>query len=194
MKKEINIVPMPSVLKIKSGVFNLDSGIAVENTSGVADGLRAFIKDFVGIKSGKKSKSIKLELLGKNVCKEAYSLEISEDAVVVKASAPAGIFCGVQTLKQIIADAAGKKGDAINLQCLEIEDKPRFEWRGFMLDSSRHYQSVDFIKRLIDALALSKINRLHWHFIDNQLWRLKTEKYPAVLIKTAAGSSLKSCL
>ena len=191
MKKEINIVPVPNELKLKSGVFTLDSGTVVENTTGVADGLGVFIKDFAGIKSGKKSKTIKLELSGKNVCAEAYSLKISEGSVIINASAPAGIFYGVQTLKQIIADAAGKK--TVNLPCLEIKDKPRFEWRGFMLDSSRHFQSVEFIKRLIDALALCKINRLHWHFIDNQSWRFKSVKYPQLAKFTRGISNDEGC-
>lgn len=178
MKSNINIVPVPNELKLKPGAFKLDPGTAVENKSGVTDGLGEFIKDFCGIKSGKSSKSIKIELSGKNTCEEAYSLKISPDSVMITASAPAGIFYGVQTLKQIIAGAAKKKAASVALPCLEINDKPRFAWRGFMLDSSRHFQSVEFIKRLIDSLALCKINRLHWHFIDNHSWRFKSEKYP----------------
>lgn len=188
MKNKINIVPVPNEMKVKAGFFKLDSGTAIENKSGVSDGLGKFIKDFCGMKTDGKSKTIKIEIAGKNTCQEAYSLKISENAAIISASAPAGIFYGVQTFKQLIAGSAKTKTSSVAVPCLEINDRPRFAWRGFMLDSSRHFQSVEFIKKLIDSLALCKINRLHWHFIDNHSWRFKSEKYPQ-LAKFVRGIS-----
>ena len=65
-----------------------------------------------------------------------------------------------------------------SIPALQIDDAPRFRWRGLMLDSARHYQSPQFIERLIDTMALHKLNVLHWHLTDDQAWRLEIKKYP----------------
>ena len=67
----------------------------------------------------------------------------------------------------------------MTIPALEIEDAPRFAWRGLMLDSVRHFQTIDFIKTLIDAMAREKLNVLHWHLTDDQGWRLEIKKYPS---------------
>src|SRR5204863_5845892 len=69
-------------------------------------------------------------------------------------------------------------GGRASLPAIAIEDAPRFAWRGLLLDSARHYQSPEFIRRFIDAMALHKLNVLHWHLTDDQAWRLEIRKYP----------------
>lgn len=102
---------------------------------------------------------------------EGYCLDIREDGIRL-AGAPAGIFYGKQTLCQLKDQFGGE------LPCMEIMDAPHFSYRGFMLDSSRHFLPKEDIKRLLDAAALLKLNKLHWHLVDDQGWRIEIRKYP----------------
>lgn len=107
---------------------------------------------------------------------EGYSLEISPRAITVSSHSSRGLFYGAVTLWQILtADAAAA---SISVPAMTIQDAPRFRWRGLMLDSARHYQSPEFVKKFIDWMALHKLNVLHWHLTDDQAWRLEIRKYP----------------
>ncbi len=103
--------------------------------------------------------------------REGYELDISTTGAVVRSSSPTGAFYAEQTLKQLRA-ADG------SLPCIAIHDAPRFAWRGFMLDSSRHFQSVPEIKHWLDLLAMHKLNVFHWHLTDDHGWRFESRKYP----------------
>ena len=105
---------------------------------------------------------------------EAYRLEIGTDGVTVSASTDAGLYYGATTLWQLV-QKAGRNGA---LAAARIDDAPAFGWRGVMLDSCRHFQPVDFVKALIDRMALDKLNVLQWHLTDDQGWRLQIDKYP----------------
>lgn len=102
---------------------------------------------------------------------EGYRLDITEDGIRI-VGLPAGIFYGKQTLRQL-RDQFGEK-----IPCLTILDAPQFSYRGFMLDSSRHFLSKEDIKRLLDAAALQKLNKFHWHLVDDQGWRVEIRRYP----------------
>jgi len=108
---------------------------------------------------------------------EGYSLTITSKGVTIKSRTPAGSFYGAVTLWQLLT-LRPPQGGVVELPALEIRDAPRFAWRGLMLDSARHYQSPEFIKRFIDQMALHKLNVLHWHLTDDQAWRLEIKKYP----------------
>ena len=107
---------------------------------------------------------------------EAYSLDVSPRRIVVSAGDARGLFYGAVTLWQLAT--AGGGGDVIRIPALHIDDAPRFGWRGLMLDSARHFQSVDEIKQLLDAMARHKLNSFHWHLTDDQGWRLQIRRYP----------------
>ena len=119
---------------------------------------------------------------GPMVGPEGYQLLVSPDLVSLRAPTPAGLFYGVQTLLQLLPPEvfANHQIQTINwkIPCLEIEDKPRFAWRGLMLDVSRHFFDKEEIKVLLDALALHKLNMFHWHLTDDQGWRIEIKKYP----------------
>lgn len=102
---------------------------------------------------------------------ESYRLVVDATHATITAGDDAGLFYGAVTLWQLAAD-----GGAI--PALAIDDAPRFGWRGLMLDSARHYQSPAFIRQLLDWMALAKLNRFHWHLVDDQGWRLPIDKYP----------------
>jgi hexosaminidase len=107
---------------------------------------------------------------------EAYRIRIAPEAISLNAASEKGAYHGLQTLRQWILSEY--TGDGFSLPCADIEDHPRFPWRGFMLDTSRHFYTVPFIKRLIDALSLHHINVFHWHLTDDQGWRLPVAAYP----------------
>ncbi len=107
---------------------------------------------------------------------EAYKLEVAPTGVTITAPKRAGLFYGAVSVWQLaVQDAA--RGSA-QLSAVEIVDSPRFAWRGFMLDSARHFQSVETIKSILDTMAAHKLNVLHWHLVDDQGWRLEIRKYP----------------
>jgi hexosaminidase len=117
-----------------------------------------------------------------NAGPEAYSLSVSPEGIVVTAKDSAGLFYGAVSLWQLATAGAREEqaagGLAITIPALTVDDSPRFAWRGLMLDSARHYVSPPFIKRMIDWMALHKLNVLHWHLTDDQGWRLEIDAFP----------------
>ena len=111
--------------------------------------------------------------------KESYRLKILPDSITLNAATETGIFRGLQTLRQLFLSCY--IDGVLSIPCGVIEDEPRFPWRGFMLDCSRYFYSVDFIKKLLDALTLQHINIFHWHLTDDQGWRLPVEAYPLLI-------------
>ena len=109
---------------------------------------------------------------------EGYVIRITGEAANVHAATPAGYFHGLQTLAQLIRSAGRDGQGAIVLSGTAIVDAPRFAWRGFMLDESRHFTGETGVKRLIDGMARYKLNRLHWHLTDSAGWRIEIKKYP----------------
>jgi hexosaminidase len=106
---------------------------------------------------------------------EAYRLRIGPDGIVLDSGGPAGRFYGLTTLWQILTADRNTPG---NLPGLDVFDAPEFPWRGLMLDSARHMQSVGFIKRYLDWMSLHKLNVFHWHLTDDQAWRLEIKAWP----------------
>jgi hexosaminidase len=113
---------------------------------------------------------------------ESYRIEVRPQRIIVSATQPPGLLYGAVTLWQLATSAPA---GPILIPALDIADAPRFRWRGLMLDSARHFQSVDFILRYIDWMALHKLNVLGWHLTDDQGWRLEIRKYPRL---TAVGA------
>ena len=111
---------------------------------------------------------------------EGYTLESTAQGVLVQAGNETGLFYGATTLAQLAT--GGSQGV---LPAVQIQDAPRFSWRGFMLDSARHFQSLDEIKRVLDAMAAHKLNTFHWHLTDDQGWRMEIKRYPKL---TEVGS------
>ena len=117
---------------------------------------------------------VKVKLVrDKNMNSEAYVLEVTPKGVTVKATADAGVFYAMQTLRQMTRDGKVKE-----IKCCKISDSPRFPYRGLHVDVSRHFRSVDFLKRQIDAMSLFKMNRMHIHLTDAAGWRMQIDAYP----------------
>lgn len=107
---------------------------------------------------------------------ESYELLIEPARIVIEAGDEAGLLHAIGSLRQLAAAQAGAGGGG--LACGRIKDAPRFAWRGFMLDSARHFQPIDWIKRHLDRMAALKLNRFHWHLCDDQAWRAEIRRYP----------------
>jgi hexosaminidase len=119
---------------------------------------------------------------------EGYVIRITPQVVNVHAASPAGHFYGLQTLVQLIESSRDADGKTVRLACRDIVDSPRFAWRGYMLDESRHFTGPAGVKRLIDAIARFKLNRLHWHLTDSPAWRIEIKKYPELTRSGGRGS------
>ena len=115
---------------------------------------------------------------------EGYHLAIRAEGIRVTGTA-AGLFYGMQTLTQLLPV---RLGTSIELPAIDIEDQPRFGYRGVLLDVGRHYFSVTFIKKFLDLAAQYKINRFHWHLTDDQGWRIEIKKYPKLTATDVAVS------
>ncbi len=129
---------------------------------------------------------------------EGYRLNVSEEAVTLTATAPAGLFYGTQTLRQLMPVAVdrggtvrGKDMTAWTIPAVTIEDAPRFGYRGILLDVARHFFPVSDIKKTLDLMALYKMNRFHWHLTEDQGWRIEIKKYPKL---TEVGAYRKATL
>jgi hexosaminidase len=185
-----SVIPKPSSAKLSGKVFFISNATTIqvegdEQVKAVATYLSESLSESNGITlktdgeaSGKNV--IKLALTGNdNLGTEGYKIEIDENQVNISASAPAGLFYGVQTLRQLIADK--KEGDAKDsweVAAGSIEDQPEYEWRGSMLDVARHFFSVEDVKRYIDLISYYKMNRLHLHLSDDQGWRIEIKTWP----------------
>lgn len=134
----------------------------------------------VRLKKGKKKDAgqvLSLLITGKSdrlPSPESYTLSVTPEKIQIQATSGAGLFYGMQTLLQLLQPS--DKGYSV--ASVEIKDTPRFAYRGFMLDVSRHFSTKEFVKKQIDALAFYKINRLHLHLTDAAGWRIEIKKYP----------------
>ncbi|WP_375445639.1 family 20 glycosylhydrolase [uncultured Fibrella sp.] len=126
---------------------------------------------------------------------EGYTLRVTPDGVRLGAETPKGYFYGVQTLMQLLpADIYGAtRAESANwsMPACDLLDRPRYSYRGLMLDVSRHFMPAPFVKRFIDLLAMHKMNTFHWHLTDDQGWRIEIKKYPKL---TQIGSTRKQTL
>ena len=169
--------------------FLLKDGVAViypENNQKMQDNAE-FLVDYVEKQTGVKLTShagmpvdgaicLTLDLSDDNA--EAYKLIVNDKRVCISGASEAGVFYGIQTLRKSLPVAQDIN---VNLSAVEIYDKPRFAYRGAMLDVARHFYTVDEVKTFIDMLALHNINRFHWHLTDDQGWRIEIKKYPKLM-------------
>jgi hexosaminidase len=186
------MIPQPSRIEHKNGKFAL-----TKNTTVFSDVILKKLEEYFLIyfddRYGIKLKTIESELdedsinldldsSYSNLGEEGYELRITQQNIQIKSSTEAGIFYGLQTLKQLIfhnREENGLKHEFLaELPCLIIEDFPRFKWRGFMFDVGRHFHSVEEVKRALDLISLLKMNVFHWHLTEDQGWRIEIEKYP----------------
>jgi hexosaminidase len=176
MPSPIKVVPLPAKVSVQSGVFNLNAGVpllATGEARGVAEQLNARLQALHGftlplVQAAPGGPYVELALTDAGG-PEGYKLTVTPASVRLEGQA-SGLYYAAQTLVQLV--------EAGQLPALVIEDAPRFGWRGLMLDVSRHFSSIETVKRLIDTMAHFKLNTFHWHLTDDQGWRAEIRQYP----------------
>lgn len=189
-----DVIPLPqSIVMVKGKAFILNSNTTIFCSSKDdlmqknACFLSCYIADLTGLKlkvsdiKPKKGNYIELLLNNKNIKgEEAYTININNKNIKISGLTSTGVFYGVQTLRKSLP-ICNATNNPIVLPAAEIKDAPRFKYRGMMLDCSRHFFSIDFIKKFIDLIALHNMNTFHWHLNDDQGWRIEIKKYPKLV-------------
>lgn len=194
----INVIPYPQSVEVGKGTFkgagaNFNCDQAVDAKSQViikeladkityVSGRICSYATPVGLaKDCAKVKGF-IFLKDANLAEEEYSIDITKANCIVRASSYNGFLYAIQTLKQLtsvnIFGNEPNPAEKFLFPCVKIQDKPRFGYRGMHLDCSRHFFSVEEVKRYLDIMALYKLNRFHWHLTDDQGWRVEIKKYP----------------
>jgi len=193
----VSIIPKPLSVKAGEGVFRFDESVRIltQNTPGILKTVQDFCNQF------EKASAVKLKIdsvrrqntryisviLDENDTwcgAEGYKMNVTTNGIEITAQHEAGIFYAFQTLRQMLPVFAHSMTSSIisitdlSIPCMQIEDKPRFSWRGMNLDCCRHFMDVEFVKRYIDLLAYHKMNVFHWHLTEDQGWRIEIKKYP----------------
>ncbi|MBR9920827.1 MAG: beta-N-acetylhexosaminidase [Bacteroidetes bacterium] len=180
---DYQIIPQVTALQQLNGRF-----IVNEKTQVIGDEALESEGTYLGdILSGISGQNINFQAGGKGniqllidstiVSEEGYVLSVSYDKIKIKAHSPKGIFYGIQSLRQLL-ETGEEPGKFVSIPAVQIEDSPKYGYRGMHLDVCRHFFPVDFIKRYIDLLAMHKMNTFHWHLTEDQAWRIEIKKYP----------------
>lgn len=195
----VSIIPQPVSIQHEPGQFQLnrETIIQIIGNDEVTQ-IGSYLKQLISIPTGfdfeirdefidDSVNTIQLQTTSdlQNLGSEGYRLEITPQCIIISAAFPAGIFYGVQSLRLLLPIEIERRTFVdINqwiLPCLAIEDYPRFSWRGFMLDEGRFFLGKVFVKRMLDLLALHKMNTFHWHLTEDQGWRIEIKKYPRLV-------------
>ncbi|PTS90250.1 beta-N-acetylhexosaminidase [Flavobacterium sp. HMWF030] len=188
--KDIQIIPKPNQLLIQTGSFEFSKNTvfvattdfqkeisnALINKFGAAAGWRPVLGTKVPQRNYIQFK------VDSNLHKEAYKLDVNNNSITVTANGNAGFIYGLETIRQLLPEAIESKTTITmakwEIPNVTITDEPRFQWRGLMLDLSRHFFDKNYVIQTIDRLAMLKMNVLHLHLVDDQGWRIEIKKYP----------------
>ncbi len=187
---QFNIVPRPASMKPSPGFFELNRRTTIVAEDDSSRKLAEYLNDYMSANYGFKLEvSSRSKRLSKYTIRfetlpavkdsesdEGYKLIVDKTGVRIAARSDAGKFYALQSLLQLIPARAKK--DAARIPAVEIADSPRFKYRGLHLDVSRHFMSVNFVKKYIDLMSQYKLNYFHWHLTDDQGWRIEIKKYP----------------
>ena len=184
----IAVIPRPQEITEADGYFVIDKNtkIAVENET-QKEIAHHFFKHFKPVSGWEPMVNVGNEgdivfSSDSSLKEEMYILNVNASQIVVKAASGAGFFYALQTLKQLLHHSFYGEKALANVSwaipCVTIKDQPAFEWRGYMLDVSRHFFNVEQVKAVLDFMAELKLNRFHWHLADDQGWRLEIKSFP----------------
>jgi hexosaminidase len=191
--RPIAIIPQPVSVIAQSGTFTLTADTVIQTDRATADlgrRLARYLEPATGftlrVQAGSAPSGRRITLAIdprlRRLAPEGYTLDVAARRIVVRAPDQAGIFYGIQTLRQLLPPEIFREarvaGVPWTLPAVKIEDRPRFAWRGMHLDVGRHFMPKEFIKKYLDLLALHKLNTFHWHLTEDQGWRIEIRKYP----------------
>lgn len=189
---KMGVIPQPNEINYQPGTFKINDKtvIVVDSSFGekqLTEEINSFLRDNFNtqleISRSTQDNAIHLVKSMEVARNGAYSLTVGGEGVVIKASTDQGIFYGIQTLVQMLSPKTEVKEPVLNY--VQINDAPAYEWRGMMLDVSRHFVPKDSVKKVIDILAMHKMNKFHWHLVDGIGWRIQIDAYPELTNKGA---------
>ncbi len=208
--KKVNLIPNVKKLEITEGDFNLNSdcNIIISDERDLipaqllASSLRMSTGFHLPVIQAQDNGDNNICLSSKGVGKkdkngftdEEYSVDITKTNCSLMSNTVSGLFPAVQTLLQLFQDDVFSEEVVFSkwtIPCVQINDKPRFKWRGVHLDVARHFYDKDEVKRIIDLISLYKFNKLHLHLTDDQGWRIEIKRYPKL---TKVGAKRESTL
>lgn len=179
---DYNVIPLPDKINVGTGSpFVLDAATTLEYSECLqreADFLKEYVARSTGIAvaSSRAAAGNRVVLLiDRSLGAEEYSIKVADKTLMLVGGSSAGVFYAVQTLRKSLPVGSF---ESVALPPVAISDSPRFAYRGMMLDVSRHFFGVDFVKEYLDILALHNINKFHWHLTDDQGWRIEIKRYP----------------
>lgn len=187
IQAQVNLVPAPQKVTVGTGEFNLAQGTTIAYSSAAlkpaAEYLQVCLQRYAKVNAtlvAGKQGDIRLTTK-KGIAKDGYQLNVKANGIDINAANYSGTLSAIATLNQLLLQNDGKAA----IPTVAVTDAPRFNWRGFHLDVSRHFFTVDEVKEIIDLMALYKLNRFHWHLTDDQGWRIEIKKYPLLTEKGA---------
>lgn len=178
---EAGLIPQPVSVTRGDGNYKLKSGMTISADSSlepVANYLTEALRSSSALQletaPGAETGNINLRLGLDDPNPEAYTLTVDRDGIVIRGASPRGVAMGIATLRQLVpVDPTDSR-----IPYITVSDSPRFDWRGMHLDVSRHFYTVDQVKRYLDLMATYKFNKFHWHLTDDQGWRIEIKQYP----------------
>ena len=194
VEESVSIIPHPNSIEVKKGSLTLNKEAKLSyNSMNITSSIEIFknkVIELISITNGDEEEAqIKIELTSDNENDESYFLETTKKGVVLRAASENGIHNGLQTLKQLIFFSTSTTGEIV-LPILTIDDRPRFGWRGVMLDESRNFFGVEKVKQLLELMSMHKLNIFHWHLTDDPGWRIEIKKYPKLTTVGGLGYEL----
>jgi hexosaminidase len=175
--QQLQLVPYPNEVKTLSGQMTLPGNVKFTSSDVHLDHLLNYLNSSISTDRVRAEKKIKLTISRSGFAPGAYRLSIDGKLISVSAADSSGIFNGLSTLLQLCKTAKIHNQELL-LPRVIITDAPRYQWRGYMLDESRHFFGKETVKSLLDWMAFYKLNRFHWHLTDAQGWRIEIKKYP----------------
>ena len=189
---KISIIPCPSKVEVCEGSFELNPETAIvlhfedEQMANATNFFNGVAEDVFGkalavvCAEGAAEQNVINVLQNPSLQAEGYTLEVTPTAINITAADAHGVFYAFQSLRQMIAPEAltEERVGAVDIVAAKIEDAPHFPYRGVLFDVCRHFFTVEEVKTVIDAAAMHKMNRLHWHITEDQGWRIEIKKYP----------------
>lgn len=189
-ENDIAVIPKPAELKLEQGTFEfnektqfvISDASQKDVTSVLLDKFKSAAGWTLGVSEQAPKNNFVQFTVDESLDNEAYKLDVNSDRVIISAKGNAGFLYGLETLRQLLPVSIESSSMVSNefwvIPNLTINDHPRYRYRGLMLDVSRHFFEIDYLKKTIDRLAMLKMNVLHLHLVDDQGWRIEIKKYP----------------